>query len=151
MELDLTDILEDGLLESVSEDNAIYDLQSIVVHKGEYGSGHYYSYVRPDVRDGIWYRFDDEFVTQVDYDEVVADASGGKHRRRRRSRSNSMGSEGGRRRGLLRRILSLFGVFLRRPRVCGGCGFGYGGRTSSAYMLQYVRRSDVSKLYLEQH
>jgi hypothetical protein len=46
----------------------------------------------------------------------------------------------------------LFGLF-RRMTMIGSrtldrrSGFEYGGRTSNAYMLQYVHRSDVPKLY----
>ena len=156
LELDLSEISKSD--EEVTGDvgDAIYDLQSIVVHKGEYGSGHYYSYVRPDIRTNQWFRFDDEFVTPVAYSEVIADAYGGTRRaRRKRRRSDSVESTSvpvKRRRGLLQRIFSLFG-FLRRVPVIGsnpeGCGFGYGGRTSNAYMLQYARRSDIPRLYLE--
>ena len=141
-ELDLSDIVEDA--SSGAEDDVIYDLQSIVIHKGEYGSGHYYSYVRPDVNDDQWYRFDDEFVVKVDYEDVVADAFGGPRRRRNRSRGNS-GADVVRRRGLLSLIRSLFG-FLRPGRI-GGSNYGYGGRSSSAYQLQYTKRSDASKLF----
>ena len=141
-ELDLSDIVEDA--SSGAEDDVIYDLQSIVIHKGEYGSGHYYSYVRPDVNDDQWYRFDDEFVVKVDYEDVVADAFGGPRRKRNRSRGNS-GADVVRRRGLLSLIRSLFG-FLRPGRI-GGSNYGYGGRSSSAYQLQYTKRSDASKLF----
>ena len=120
-------------------------------------SGHYYSYVRPDIRQNKWFRFDDEFVTEVDYSDVVADAYGGNRRtRRKRSRSDSFEASqqpAKRRRGLFQRLLSLFGFFRRLPMIGsssgGGGGFGYGGRASNAYMLQYARRSDIPKLYLE--
>lgn len=146
-ELDLSDIVEDA--SSGAEDDTIYDLQSIVIHKGEYGSGHYYSYVRPDVNNDRWYRFDDELVVEVAYEDVVADAFGGARRKRNRSRGNSSADGSGRsgvvrRRGLFRLIRSLFG-FLRPVRI-GGCNYGYGGRSSSAYQLQYTKRSDASKL-----
>jgi hypothetical protein len=42
-------------------------------------------------------------------------------------------------RGLLRRV---FGSM-------NSGAYGYGGRTSSAYMLQYIRRSDIPLLYDE--
>eukprot|EP00986_Skeletonema_menzelii_P018827 scaffold26730_cov162-Skeletonema_menzelii.AAC.7 len=124
-------------------DDTVYDLQSIVIHRGEYGSGHYYSYVRRDIRSDDWYRFDDSQVTRVDYREVVADAYGGRYRRKR-SQSVEGNNARKKQRGLFSRIFS----FGRSSSVSGG-GFGYGGRTSSAYMLQYVRRSDIPRLYLE--
>ena len=87
--------------------------------------GHYYAYVRPDIDRNQWYRFDDDKVTKVDYKDVIADAFGGEKKR----------TEKHKKRGFLERM---FG---------GGGRFGWGGRTSSAYMLQYVRRCDVSKLF----
>ena len=119
-------------------------------------AGHYYSYVRPDVQTNDWYRFDDEFVTRVGYTDVIADAFGGSFSaRRKRSRSDtfeSIDTQEEQRRGLLQRILSLFGLFRRMTMIRSRIpdrrsGFGYGGRTSNAYMLQYVRRLDVPKLY----
>ena len=118
--------------------------------------GHYYSYVRPDIQTNEWYRFDDEFVTRVDFTDVIVDAYGGSCAAlRKRSRSDSFESideQQGQRRGLLRRILSLFGLFRRMTMIRSRTldrrsGFGYGGRTSSVYMLQYEHRSDVPKLY----
>merc|ERR1712241_1023554 len=74
--LDLSEVCTDV---STVEDNlqSIYDLQSIIIHKGEFGSGHYYSYVRPNIRTDEWYRINDEIVTHVSYEEVIADAFGG--------------------------------------------------------------------------
>ncbi|KAL7538524.1 hypothetical protein ACHAWF_006115 [Thalassiosira exigua] len=182
LELDLSEIMSDEHAGEI--DDVIYDLQSIVIHKGEYGSGeslstsphpsgfcitvpishvgklvgHYYSYARPDIRQDKWYRFDDELVTPVDYADVVADAYGGS-RRMRNKRPKVEGIDGldlpaKQRQGIFRRLLSIFGIFRRIAMIGsgssgGGCGFGYGGRTSSAYMLQYVRRSDIPRLYLD--
>jgi ubiquitin carboxyl-terminal hydrolase 7 len=122
----------------------VYDLQSVVVHAGEYGSGHYYAYVRPDVRADRWYRFNDHRVEPVAYRDVYADACGG--RSGSPAPSDDTDSEDGtspagarRRRGWLGR--------LRSAIMSGPAEYGYGGRTSSAYVLQYVRRSDVPALY----
>ena len=141
LELSLSNIISDVVEEEVVDDT-VYDLQSIVIHRGEYGSGHYYSYVRPDIRSDDWYRFDDSQVTRVDYSEVVADAYGGRYRRKRR-RSVDGNKASKRQRGLFSRIFSI------GRSSSGGGSFGYGGRTSSAYMLQYARRSDIPTLYLE--
>lgn len=124
--------------------------------------GHYYSYVRPDIQQNKWYRFDDEFVTPVEFSDVIADAYGGSRKaRRKRARSDSFENINDsvsikRRRGPLQLVFSLFGMFLRVPKMIvsspsggGGGGFGYGGRASSAYMIQYVRRSDIPTLYGE--
>ena len=118
--------------------------------------GHYYSYVRPDIQTDECYRFDDEFVTTVDVTDVIVDAYGGScaalPKIFRSDSFESIDEQQGQRRGLLRRILSLFGLFRRMTMIRSRTldrrsGFGYGGRTSSAYMLQYVHRSDVPKLY----
>lgn len=154
-ELDLSELTDHNRDEE--EGDAIYDLQSIVIHKGEYGSGHYYSYVRPDIQTDKWYRFDDEYVTRVDCTDVIADAYGGCNApQRNQSRSDSFASydthEIQQRKGLLRRILSLFGLFRRLQMIRSRApdrrgGFGYGGRMGNAYMLQYVHRSDIPKLW----
>jgi ubiquitin carboxyl-terminal hydrolase 7 len=124
-ELDMTNICV-GSSGKETSDALLYDLQSIVVHVGDYGSGHYYSYVRPDVRTNVWYRFDDDRVAQVSFKEVVKDAYGGR----------TVGEEKqNAKKGFLKR---LFG---------SGASYGWGGSKSSAYMLQYVKRSDVEKLY----
>lgn len=95
--------------------------------------GHYYSYVRPDIRRNLWYRYDDDRVTQVSFKDVREDAFGGKKRRR------SVDETGERRVGFWGRLFQSNGG--------GGGGFGYGGQRSSAYMLQYVRKSDIPMLY----
>jgi len=120
--------------------------------------------VRPDVRRNDWLRFDDEVVTPVEYADVIADAYGGSQRRRRkRSRSDSSEitapMEKRRHRDFFRRLFSLLRLFRRvsamlvgtSPPSVAECGSGYGGRTSSAYMIQYARRSEVPKLYFDEH
>jgi Ubiquitin carboxyl-terminal hydrolase len=127
LELDLSTICQD-----VSKDeqvHAIYDLQAVVVHMGEYGSGHYYAYVRPDLHKDVWYRFNDEIVTnELTFDDVYADSYGG------HTSSAPMLQK-----GLLTRI----------RRAFQGDSYGYGGRTSNAYVVQYIRRSDIPVLYEE--
>lgn len=131
-ELDLSLVCADITDDETS--NAVYDLQSIVVHKGEYGSGHYYSYVRPDVSSSEWYLFDDHRVTKVDYyDDVIVDCFGDKMQTKQ--------TDG--------KIIEKKGFW---SRLFGNSKnsnntYGYGGKHSSAYMLQYVRRSDIPILY----
>jgi len=112
----------------------MYDLQSVVIHVGEYGSGHYYAYVRPDIAKNTWYRFNDDKVTKVSFKEVIADAYGEKVRSRPAKKEKVQ----------------------RRRRFGFPCPFspfgnslGWGGPTSNAYMIQYVRRDDIPKLYSE--
>ena len=76
-ELDLSTICTD--IQQNEKSRACYKLQSVVIHVGEFGSGHYYAYVRPDVLSDTWYRFNDHVATQVTFDEVVADAYGGRN------------------------------------------------------------------------
>jgi ubiquitin carboxyl-terminal hydrolase 7 len=119
--LDLSSICTD--IGKNEEESAMYELQSIVVHTGEFGGGHYYAYVRPDIRSNDWYRFNDQQVDAVCFDDVVMDAFGGRTSKPKKNR------------GILGR---LFG---------GSGGYGWGGRAASAYMLQYVRRSEIEHLY----
>jgi ubiquitin carboxyl-terminal hydrolase 7 len=113
------------------DDHTVFDLQSVVVHVGEFGVGHYYSYVRPDIRSDIWYRFNDDNVDRVNFQDVLDDAYGG------RSLSTKNIAP---KRNLLARI--------RKALQGGGGGsFGWGGSTSNAYVVQYVRRCDIPRLY----
>ncbi|KAI2500413.1 Ubiquitin carboxyl-terminal hydrolase [Fragilaria crotonensis] len=123
-ELDLKEFCS-GTTE-VEHEGALYDLQSVIVHVGEYASGHYYAYVRPDVREDVWYRFDDDRVTPVSLEDVVKDAYGGKTVGEVKQQEKK---------GLLQRLFS------------GGGSYGWGGPDSSAYMLQYVKRIDIKRLY----
>mmetsp|Transcript_20223 Transcript_20223/g.23429 ORF Transcript_20223/g.23429 Transcript_20223/m.23429 type:complete len:461 (-) Transcript_20223:83-1465(-) len=137
--MDLTQICEENEGEENSSDDkgkVIYDLQSIVIHSGEYGSGHYYAYVRPDVRKNKWYRYDDDRVDEVTFKMVKDDAYGG-HVVGRTRQSN--GGNDNNNRGFWRRIIPS----MSRRRL----NFGWGGKSSSAYMLQYVKRSDVPSIY----
>lgn len=150
-----------------SSESTLYDLQSVVIHKGYFGSGHYYTYVRPsmnsdDIDEDDWYRIDDHQVTKVHYEDVICDAYGGNqvsHRRQKQRHETSLSAMQGeqhqqRNRFFLRRLLFFGGG--RRRKVSPSTStrmskeekmFGYGGKTSSAYMLQYVKRSEVRNLY----
>ena len=114
-----------------SDSRSEYELQSVIVHMGEYGVGHYYAYVRPDIESDIWYRFNDDNVDQVTFEEVTMDAFGGKQ-----TKDNNGGGGG----GFRRRIRRLF-------QNNNNNSFGWGGRTSNAYVVQYVRRSNIRSLY----
>lgn len=121
----------------VSKEDFLYDLQSVVVHVGEYGSGHYYAYVRPDIQSKKWFRYDDDRVTEVTFQDVQDDAFGGRAiKRTSQEEKRSIKGNRGRNRFLKR-------FFSRNNRN----QFGFGGRTSCAYMLQYVKRTEVPFLY----
>jgi ubiquitin carboxyl-terminal hydrolase 25/28 len=53
-----------------------YYLHSILIHEGQAGSGHYYSYIR-DAAQNRWRKFNDIRVTEVDEQEVFKVATGG--------------------------------------------------------------------------
>ena len=130
--LDLSSLCKLG--ENEDEDAAIYDLQSVVIHMGEYGVGHYYSYVRPDIKSNTWFRFNDDVIDEVNYQEVIDDAFGGKSVK---NGSGTSPNQGG-------------GIFERLRRLFQGDGpspYGWGGRMSNAYVVQYVRRCDLAMLY----
>lgn len=129
-----------GLCKSVNgkdDQNVIYDLQSIVIHVGEYGVGHYYSYVRPDIQSDTWYRFNDDVVEEVTFQEVIDDAFGGKVSEAKPKNKTPQ-------KGFFRRIRMMLG-----HGGGGGSPYGWGGSTSNAYVVQYVRRSHLHKLYPE--
>jgi len=123
----------------------IYDLQAIVIHVGVYESGHYYAYVRPDVRnEDSWYRINDEVVTPVTFDEVYTDACGGRAPKLEQSKTpTDVDTPTERKQNPIQRFFGLFSG-------AGGKPYGYGGRTSNAYVLQYVKRSDVPMLFDQQ-
>ncbi len=100
------------------------------MHAGEYGSGHYYAYVRPDITKNKWYRFDDDRVTEVTFKMVKDDAFGGHVVKKITEKEKKD------KRGILQRF------FTGKSR-----SFGCGGKSSSAYMLQYVKKSEILSLY----
>lgn len=123
-ELDLTKVCFDDKHEKV-----LFDLQSVVIHSGEYGSGHYYAYVRPDIMSNRWYRYDDNRVTEVPYKQVKADAFGGACENRAKQRLSK------------KRFWA--SLFTRFPKE----NYGWGGKKSCAYMLQYVNTNERTSLY----
>eukprot|EP01063_Lacrimia_lanifica_P001819 TRINITY_DN1093_c2_g1_i1.p1 TRINITY_DN1093_c2_g1~~TRINITY_DN1093_c2_g1_i1.p1 ORF type:complete len:1456 (+),score=574.74 TRINITY_DN1093_c2_g1_i1:63-4370(+) len=57
---------------------AAYRLHSVIVHAGGPQSGHYYAYLRPDIRSNEWYEFNDTSVTRVGEEQVFDGAFGGR-------------------------------------------------------------------------
>lgn len=136
-ELDLVSICKASGMDK--DDSTTYDLQSVVVHVGKYGMGHYYSYVRPDPQSDLWYRFNDDVVEEVTEKEVFEDAYGGRNR---------IGAPSGA--GQKKRGVPILARLLRRIGGNGGSTYGFGGSESNAYVVQYVRRSDFNELYLKE-
>ena len=161
--LDLNSI-ERGNPDGDSENNTkhsssidLYDLQSVIVHAGEFDVGHYYAYVRPDVRNDRWYRFNDDIVEEVPFEDVQRDAFGGRVNRRQllisSESSSSVDDENSKGTVVTIKKKGLFGKLRQsllrkgRKRSPKNNKFGWGGETSNAYILQYVRRSDIPMLY----
>lgn len=138
-----------------------YELQSVIVHVGDHQSGHYYSYVRPDIRTNQWYRFNDEIVTAVTWKDVIQDSYGGKvdleqyneeHPQCQNDNdemTDEKPNQGSGGRGIFQRIWDaiMFRTSGASMRTASKSPYGFGGPASSAYMLQYVRRSDIPKLF----
>lgn len=56
LELDVRKFLSDeAKIVNDSEDKYIYELKSIVIHRGGAYGGHYYAYIRDDLGEGNWY------------------------------------------------------------------------------------------------
>lgn len=142
----LCDDMKDGE-NNQKEDLCQYDLQAVIIHVGEFNAGHYYAYVRPNMESDQWYRLNDNIVEKVTFEEVGMDGFGGRvdrHTIGATSQSPTSPSSGYGRNGVLKRV----GRLLRRSSGLGRTShYGWGGKTSNAYILQYVRRSDVPMLY----
>lgn len=56
----------------------MFSLHSILVHSGDVHAGHYYAYIRPsaDPESTEWFKFDDEIVTRVSQEEALEDSFG---------------------------------------------------------------------------
>lgn len=105
----------DGKYLSPDADRSVrnkYLLHSVLVHSGGVNGGHYYAYIRPDLR-GQWFKFDDERVTKEEVTKALDEQYG-----------EDEGAAPG-----------VTGV--RLPKF------------SNAYMLVYVRESDISQIICE--
>lgn len=152
----------DATAAAFSSHDCCYELQAVIVHVGKFDVGHYYAYVRPNLRSSSgrddWYRFNDEVVTKVSFADVVQDAYGGRQPRVK-ANTNIMNDQGydkmkggdskmtRQTKGNLftRMLWSFFGQ--GSDDNGGDDDYGYGGPTSNAYVLQYVRRCDIPRLY----
>jgi ubiquitin C-terminal hydrolase len=137
--LDLSSIVSssenDSEAHGKSDDERIYELQSVIVHVGEYESGHYYAYVRPDIHTDDWYRFNDEIHSKVSFTDVIRDAYGG-------NVGNDNNADNIKTNRIVRFFRGIFGIDNDNIQR-----YGFGGPKSSAYVLQYIRRKDIGKLY----
>jgi ubiquitin C-terminal hydrolase len=168
---------DDDLPKNNPNSHCRYVLQAVVVHAGEYGAGHYYAYVRPHPSSDAWFRCDDERIEAVSWEEVARDAFGGKYQeeppetaaiiadqeapppaflvggqleqqQRQRSRSGNP---------LVRFLCSWLHQLGSWIQIGGGRSvghnsnnknpYGFGGPTSSVYVLQYVRQCHIDVLF----
>jgi ubiquitin carboxyl-terminal hydrolase 7 len=138
--LDLADIVNecDG-----SSENLCYDLHAVVVHVGEFNSGHYYAYVRPDITSDVWYRFNDHVVTEVCYDDVIRDAYGGEDLSFLSVPDDDEAEDTSKRNFLYRICRTIFGF----GNSDAADPYGFGGKCGNAYVLQYVRRCDEERMF----
>ena len=127
---------KDDSTEKDNKQSILYDLQGVVIHVGEYNAGHYYAYIRPNLDSDTWFRINDDEIDQVTWEDVITDAIGGMAKTNKGSRTKDDKP----RRGFLGRVLGALGKK-------GGGSYGFGGSTSNAYVLQYVKRSERNRLY----
>jgi len=59
---------------SISDD---YKLVGVVIHSGEPNRGHYYSFIKVNVENDEWFRFDDDKVSPFDGEKLNIEAFGG--------------------------------------------------------------------------
>ena len=141
-ELDLSDLCDDDDDKNNDRNDCLlYDLQGVVIHVGEFSVGHYYAYVRPDLDSHRWFRINDDLIDEVTWEEVLKDAIGGKVSDIKKRRLNNGTTE---KKGFFQRLWSRFGD---SDGLSGSGPYGFGGPTSNAYVLQYVKRSDRNRLY----
>lgn len=127
-----------------SKGDDIYLLHSVLVHIGDVNGGHYHAFIRPEIgvnptetkKSPQWFKFDDETVTPASEESAVQEnygIGGEKDFARRGGFDDDLGNGG------------LNGqnhppVFQNRPRNYQP------RRLSNAYMLQYLRKSDLHYL-----
>ena len=67
-----------SLSQSCVENDVVnqYHLHSILVHRGNMDSGHYYAFIRPGM-DDRWYEFNDNIVRDFDFADLANECFGG--------------------------------------------------------------------------
>lgn len=75
----------DGKEDSDRADN-VYDIYSVIVHKGDQNEGHFYAYLKIGSR---WLKFNDTIVTEVNEAEALVNNFGGKHPYKEKTREHS--------------------------------------------------------------
>ena len=60
---------DEQLLEYLKQGDYIYELYSVLVHRGGAMSGHYYAYIK-SFEDNKWYEFNDSLVNGISEEEI---------------------------------------------------------------------------------
>lgn len=141
-EIDLSRFVEN------SDGTDIYCLHSVLVHIGDVNGGHYHVFIRPEIdvsdngplKASQWFKFDDETVTSASEENAVQDNFGvGGEKDFSGKRGPGMDDEvtnGG-----------VNGGQTPPPSVFQSRNRNYQAkRFSNAYMLQYLRKSDIPYL-----
>lgn len=77
LNIDLAEFVAEGEeKQKAGPDGFNYTLHGVLVHSGDLHGGHYFALLKPE-RDGKWYRFDDDRVTQATMKEVLDENYGG--------------------------------------------------------------------------
>jgi ubiquitin carboxyl-terminal hydrolase 7 len=64
------------LIDETNSEDCLYSLHSVVVHKGNINSGHYYAFIKPTIEDS-WLKFNDESVRPASKVEALQNNFGG--------------------------------------------------------------------------
>lgn len=129
-----------------SDGTDIYYLHSVLVHIGDVNGGHYHVFIRPDIdlsesgpkRQSQWFKFDDENVSLASEDAAIQDnfGVGGAKDITGKALDDDLGTG-----GLNGGQTPPPAVFPTRTR-----NYQQTRRFSNAYMLQYLRKSDIAYL-----
>ena len=127
-----------------SDGSDVYVLHSVLVHIGDVNGGHYHAYIRPEIdvsgkdpkKPSHWFKFDDENVSRASEEAAIQDnfGFGGEHNSQKRGPGLDDDLNG------VHDQTPPPAVFQTRPRNYQARRF------SNAYMLQYLRKSEVPYL-----
>lgn len=116
--VDLRPFLDEDLPEEVKNENWNYKLHGVLVHQGSISNGHYYGLIKPESHDDEWLRFDDDKVWKATPNQVFYENYGASEISPQQLRLQTRSEQN---------------EYLIR-------------RATSAYMLVYLRESELEKL-----
>lgn len=118
--VDLRPFLDEDMPEEVKNENWNYKLHGVLVHQGSISNGHYYGLIKPEAHDEKWLRFDDDKVWKATPNQVFYENYGAAELSTQQLRLLTRNEQN---------------EYLIR-------------RATSAYMLVYLRESEVDKVLL---